>query len=76
MGSDHQPHPGKVRAISSRRKFLQLSVAGSATALVGAGLTARYYGPQATGIAEWIAANIPVQKGRRVIVTGANGYPV
>ncbi len=57
----------------SRRSILRMSALGVTAGVVGFGggrLTAA-----GAELPDWTAADIPPQNGRRVIVTGANGYP-
>lgn len=73
------PSPGQLSVSPphshSRRQLLRLGAAGAAASLVaGCAL------PGATQSAdreaqEWAAANISDQTGRRVLITGGNGYP-
>lgn len=57
----------------SRRSILQMSAVGAAAGVVGFGAGRLTGGP--AGIPDWTYADVPSQRGRRVIVTGANGYP-
>lgn len=62
----------------SRRTMLAFGAAGVTAGLVagcsaGAGRGAS--GPDATTIPDWTTADIPAQRGRRVLITGGNGYP-
>lgn len=67
-----------VRSRVSRRGVLGMAAIGGAAALVagtGGFFAGRMSGP-AAAIAEWDTTDIPDQTGRRVLVTGGNGYPV
>jgi NAD(P)-dependent dehydrogenase (short-subunit alcohol dehydrogenase family) len=57
----------------SRRSVLQLGAVGIAAAAVGFG-SGRFTSPGAE-LPDWTSADIPSQTGRRVVVTGGNGYP-
>ncbi|KFC62014.1 putative oxidoreductase/Short-chain dehydrogenase [Devosia sp. LC5] len=69
---DRRP-PRAARSAFSRRSFLQVSAVGAAAGMVGFGAGRLTGGP--AEIPDWTYENIPDQRGRRVIVTGANGYP-
>jgi len=62
----------------SRRGVLGMAVIGTAAALLGG--AGGFFGGRLTGppaaIADWGTADIPDQTGRRVLVTGGNGYPM
>lgn len=55
----------------SRRRMLQLTASGVAVA-AGSSLAGR---GRAAAASEWSVDAIPAQNGRRVLVTGGNGYP-
>lgn len=57
----------------SRRRALQLSAAGLAVGLTVGCAPAAPEGPAVP--ADWTSADLPLQRGRRVLITGANGYP-
>ena len=57
----------------SRRSLLQMAAVGVTAGAVSFG-TARLTAPGAE-LPDWTAADIPPQVGRRVVVTGGNGYP-
>lgn len=65
------PHAGGTAA--SRRTFLHVSAASAALLASGAS-TAQTAQPREE-IPDWTTANIPPQNGRRVLVTGGNGFP-
>ncbi|MFC0634222.1 SDR family NAD(P)-dependent oxidoreductase [Brevundimonas balnearis] len=73
--SRHPFHPSDHEADVSRRRLLRLGAAGAV-----AGLAAGCAAPGAAQSADreaqaWAAANIPDQTGRRLLITGGNGYP-
>ena len=72
-----QPGPSADRSAYSRRAFLRASAVGTAAVLVGTsvGFVAGLPSAESAQIADWTAADIPAQNGRRVLVTGGNGYP-
>jgi NAD(P)-dependent dehydrogenase (short-subunit alcohol dehydrogenase family) len=74
---DDQPKPGANRPAFSRRAFLQVSAVGVSAGLVGgsAGYIAGWSNRASADIRDWTTADIPSQQGRRVLVTGGNGYP-
>jgi NAD(P)-dependent dehydrogenase (short-subunit alcohol dehydrogenase family) len=57
----------------SRRTVLQFAVAGVAAGAIGFG-SGRLTAPGAE-LPDWTSADIPSQVGRRMVVTGGNGYP-
>lgn len=57
----------------TRRSVLQMSALGASAGLVGVA-AGRATAPGAE-TPDWTAADIPPQTGRRVVVTGGNGYP-
>lgn len=59
----------------SRRRLLQVSAAGLAAGMVAGCTTPASGGQPAQDIPDWTAANIPPQQGRRILITGGNGYP-
>lgn len=61
----------------SRRTFLKASAFGISTALVGGatGFGAALAMPEASDTPDWGYRNIPPQHGKRVVVTGGNGFP-
>lgn len=64
------PVPGSAL---SRRRALQLSAAGLA---VGVTVGCAPAGPEEPTVpADWTSADLPPQHGRRVLITGGNGYP-
>ena len=67
------PRAPSVPGAVSRRTILRMSAVAAAARAAGYGI-GRASGGSA-GIADWNYANIPDQRGRRVIITGANGYP-
>lgn len=74
QGDERKARAGS--AASSRRAILQLSAAGTSTALTAHGLHAAEADHRpANDIPDWTAEDIPPQQGRRVVVTGGNGYP-
>jgi NAD(P)-dependent dehydrogenase (short-subunit alcohol dehydrogenase family) len=70
--------PSKTTALVdqlSRRRLLRLGAAGAAASLA-AGCALPGAAQSADREAQaWAAANIPDQSGRRVLITGGNGYP-
>lgn len=68
---------GAERPAFSRRAFLRVSAAGASGALIvgTAGFAIGWPSAGAAEIPDWTAADIPAQNGRRVLVTGGNGYP-
>ena len=72
---DGQPAPSRGRSALSRRAFLQVSAVGVSVGLAAGCSTAKSSGRDAAEIPDWTAADIPAQRGRRVLVTGGNGYP-
>jgi NAD(P)-dependent dehydrogenase (short-subunit alcohol dehydrogenase family) len=70
---DDQPRLGARRSAFSRRSILRMSAFGASAGLVG--FTAGRWTAGPEEIPDWTYANIPDQRSRRVIVTGANGYP-
>lgn len=61
----------------SRRTMLAFTAAGVSAGLVASCSSGRT-GPSDTGgatIPDWTTADIPAQRGRRVLITGGNGYP-
>lgn len=60
-------------ASPSRRRFLRLSALGATTVVVGATVGLSWPAAQ-DGIPDWTAVDIPDQRGRRVLVTGGNGF--
>ncbi len=67
------PEPGSARSGLSRRSLLGMAAAGTAVVAVGVGGNRLWSG--SSEIPDWTYENIPPQNGRRVIVTGANGFP-
>ena len=65
----NQPDSNKV----SRRSLLRLAAAGATVGAVGFTAGRLTAGP--ADIPDWTYDDIPPQHGRRVIITGANGYP-
>ena len=63
--------PGPEALDRSRRRILQLTALGAAVA-AGSSLTSSARAAVAT---EWSVDALPPQTGRRVLVTGGNGYP-
>ncbi|WP_051070900.1 oxidoreductase [Mesorhizobium sp. STM 4661] len=72
---DDQPRPSADRSALSRRLFLQVSAVGVSAGLVAGCSSAGSSGRAEAEIPDWTAADIPAQHGRRVLVTGGNGYP-
>lgn len=68
-----QPEPDRRRSGLSRRSLLGMAAVGTAVAAAGFGGHRLWSG--SSEIPDWTYADIPPQNGRRVIVTGANGYP-
>lgn len=68
-----RPTEAAKRSAISRRAFLGASAIGVSAGVIGFGAGRWTAGP--AGIPDWTYENIPDQRGRRVIVTGANGYP-
>lgn len=67
--------PASTAYSGSRRQLLRLCAAG-AVASLAAGCTLPGAAQSADREAQaWAAANIPDQTGRRVLITGGNGYP-
>lgn len=59
----------------SRRRLLRLGAAGAAASLTaGCALPGAAQSADREAL-EWVAANVPDQTGRRVLITGGNGYP-
>lgn len=76
MRSISDTHEAASSGASSRRAFLRLSAAG-VTAAVATGYATGLTGPaEAADIPAWRASDIPPQQGRRILVTGGNGYPL
>ncbi|APO77243.1 short-chain dehydrogenase protein (plasmid) [Rhizobium etli 8C-3] len=76
--SDDQDGPLRLAAQDSefsRRRFLQLSAIGASAGLVSGPVFGEDSGQLPADTSAWTAANIPDQRGRRVLVTGGNGYP-
>lgn len=69
------PHdePRERRRLMTRRSLLQMTVVGAAAGAAGYG-AARFTAPLSE-LPDWRATDMPSQAGRRVVVTGANGYP-
>ncbi|MFC4731911.1 SDR family oxidoreductase [Salipiger abyssi] len=59
----------------SRRAFLGLTAGGVTIGLIPGCASTGSVRQDAQEIPDWTYENIPSQRGRRVIVTGANGYP-
>jgi NAD(P)-dependent dehydrogenase (short-subunit alcohol dehydrogenase family) len=59
----------------SRRTFLQAAAGTMSAGLIAHPSPARSSGQNEPEIPDWTAANIPLQRGRRILVTGGNGYP-
>ncbi len=62
----------------SRRGVLGMAAIGTAAAVTGGAggfFAGRMSGPPAT-IADWGVSDIPDQTGRRMLITGGNGYPM
>lgn len=82
---DDRLPPHATRSAFSRRSFLRVSAVGAAAGAFGFGAGRLAGGSAAipdwilTGgpapIPDWTYEDIPDQRGRRVIVTGANGHP-
>lgn len=68
-----QSDPDRRRAGPSRRSLLGMTAVGTAVAAIGIGGHRLWSG--SSEIPDWTYKDIPPQNGRRVIVTGANGYP-
>ncbi|TRO92003.1 SDR family NAD(P)-dependent oxidoreductase [Glycocaulis profundi] len=68
-----QPDSEPPRSGLSRRSLLGMAAAGTAVVAVGVGGNRLWSG--SSEIPDWTYENIPPQQGRRVIVTGANGFP-
>lgn len=72
--SPHPPFSSSAHS-PSRRQLLRLGAAGAAASLA-AGCALPGADQSADREAQaWAAANIPDQTGRRVLITGGNGYP-
>jgi NAD(P)-dependent dehydrogenase (short-subunit alcohol dehydrogenase family) len=69
---DKLPRSGTHGPAFSRRAFLQVSAAGASVGLISG---CSFGEPNDRAVGDWTYDNIPAQHGRRVIVTGANGYP-
>lgn len=72
---DNQDPLRQGHSAFSRRMFLQGSVASASAGLLAGCSTVASDDKAKTDIPDWTAANIPQQRGRRVIITGGNGYP-
>lgn len=59
----------------TRRKVVQLSAAGVSAGLIAGAAPAVAATEPATEAGGWTASDIPSQRGRRVLVTGGNGFP-
>lgn len=59
----------------SRRLFLGSSAACVSAVLVSGSLTGCASAQVAPAIPDWTTADIPSQRGRRIMITGGNGYP-
>lgn len=61
----------------SRRSFLKFAGVGASAALLGGatGFAAAWSLPEASDTPDWGYNDIPQQHGRRVVVTGSNGFP-
>jgi NAD(P)-dependent dehydrogenase (short-subunit alcohol dehydrogenase family) len=70
--------PGMSRRVFLRRSAVAVSVgvAGASVAIVAGRSATQSDGAEAAEIPDWTAADIPAQRGRRVLVTGGNGYPL
>lgn len=68
---DDPPRAGVHGSTFSRRTLLRASAAGACLGLP----TGCSVGAPSDRAGDWSYENIPAQNGRRVIVTGANGYP-
>ncbi|GGE85406.1 oxidoreductase [Sphingomonas prati] len=74
-GQEYQSQLEAERPALSRRAFLQTSAVGASVGLV-AGCSSGPSNDRGAGrIPDWSAEDIPVLRGRTVLVTGANGYP-
>jgi NAD(P)-dependent dehydrogenase (short-subunit alcohol dehydrogenase family) len=67
------PRARAGRRVFSRRSMLRMSALGASAGV--AGFAAGRVTAAGAEIPDWTAADIPAQNGRRVVVTGANGYP-
>jgi NAD(P)-dependent dehydrogenase (short-subunit alcohol dehydrogenase family) len=67
---DDGAFPEPRRSALSRRSLLQVSAIGASV-----GFAAGWSSLAMAGEAEWTAADIPAQAGRKVLLTGGNGYP-
>lgn len=67
------PAPDRRGAGISRRSMLGMAAIGTTIAAVGIGGARLWSG--SSEIPDWTYADIPSQAGRRVLVTGANGFP-
>ncbi|ABI77797.1 oxidoreductase, short chain dehydrogenase/reductase family [Hyphomonas neptunium ATCC 15444] len=67
------PEPDHRGGGLSRRSLLGMAAIGTTIAAVGIGGTRLWTG--SSEIPDWTYKDIPPQNGRRVLVTGANGYP-
>lgn len=63
------------RSAFSRRLFLQVSAVGVSAGLVAGCWSGQSSDRAAAEIPDLATADIPAQHGRRVLVTGGNGYP-
>jgi hypothetical protein len=64
------------RSNCSRREFLQVVAGGIAAASIAYSSSADASDRAAAVIPNWHVQNIPAQNGRKVLVTGGNGYPL
>ena len=77
MHSQAPKDDSSTRKQFSRRSLLRLSaIAGTIGIAGGAGLLASPLAVSADEVPDWTAMDIPDQRGKRVIVTGGNGYPI
>jgi len=70
---NRSPHPYAGGIAASRRTFLHMSAASAA--VFASGASAAQTAQPTEEISDWTTANIPPQNGRRVLVTGGNGFP-
>lgn len=77
MRTDHNTQVPSTERLSafSRRIFLQGSMASAGAGLFAGCSTVESDDKTKSDIPDWTTANIPPQRGLRVIVTGGNGYP-
>ncbi|AQR61886.1 short-chain dehydrogenase [Brevundimonas sp. LM2] len=67
--------PASTAHSTSRRQLLRLGAAGAAASLAAGCALPGAAQPADRESQAWAAANIPDQTGRRVLITGGNGYP-